>query len=305
MKKLLSLVVLIILAFSAFAPAVVAQDTVSAACTGVSLTDSAVPASVSGDFLAGETITVNFAGLGDFTVNINGVDELVGAVDGASFVYVFPDDGTYTINITVVNGDATSLVSASCTGAEVTAPAGPPYTICHFPPGNPENAHTITVGSENAMQTHVDKHGDTLGACPDAIDTKIENVDLNIFIFVEPLDGVIKVYSDCDDETCHEETIIDLVALIDFSLVVDEEGNFIEVEESILFGEETEEGTSVVIYYLHPNPDDLTQGVFQINIYVNGVLVDDDVLLFINAEGIIVEWTDHSVWDLEDEGSDD
>ncbi|MCE9669205.1 hypothetical protein LY474_15445 [Myxococcus stipitatus] len=36
-------------------------------------------------------------------------------------------------------------------------------TLCHIPPGNPANAHTITVGAP-ALKAHV-KHGDTLGAC--------------------------------------------------------------------------------------------------------------------------------------------
>jgi hypothetical protein len=35
--------------------------------------------------------------------------------------------------------------------------------ICHFPPGNPENAHTICIG-EPAVDTHLG-HGDTLGGC--------------------------------------------------------------------------------------------------------------------------------------------
>ncbi len=35
--------------------------------------------------------------------------------------------------------------------------------ICHTPPGNPANQHTITVGS-HAMRAHLD-HGDTLGPC--------------------------------------------------------------------------------------------------------------------------------------------
>ncbi|WP_426733580.1 hypothetical protein [Myxococcus faecalis] len=42
-------------------------------------------------------------------------------------------------------------------------------TLCHIPPGNPDNAHSITVGLA-AVKAHV-KHGDTLGACdsePDA-----------------------------------------------------------------------------------------------------------------------------------------
>ncbi|NTX50552.1 hypothetical protein [Myxococcus sp. CA039A] len=41
--------------------------------------------------------------------------------------------------------------------------------ICHIPPGNPDNAHTISVGAP-ALTAHL-KHGDTLGACdsePDA-----------------------------------------------------------------------------------------------------------------------------------------
>ena len=35
--------------------------------------------------------------------------------------------------------------------------------VCHIPPGNPDNAHTITI-SENAVSAHLD-HGDFLGAC--------------------------------------------------------------------------------------------------------------------------------------------
>lgn len=35
--------------------------------------------------------------------------------------------------------------------------------VCHIPPGNPENVHTITI-SENALEVHLD-HGDHIGAC--------------------------------------------------------------------------------------------------------------------------------------------
>lgn len=37
-------------------------------------------------------------------------------------------------------------------------------TICHFPPGNPGNAQTITVGAP-AVAAHVAEHGDTIGPC--------------------------------------------------------------------------------------------------------------------------------------------
>jgi hypothetical protein len=36
--------------------------------------------------------------------------------------------------------------------------------VCHIPPGNPANAHTICVGKP-AVEPHVANHGDTLGAC--------------------------------------------------------------------------------------------------------------------------------------------
>jgi len=38
--------------------------------------------------------------------------------------------------------------------------------ICHIPPGNPSNAHTIRVG-HHAAEKHQIKHGDTLGPCPE------------------------------------------------------------------------------------------------------------------------------------------
>ena len=38
-------------------------------------------------------------------------------------------------------------------------------TICHVPPGNPDNAKTITVG-ESAIDAHL-AHGDNVGACDD------------------------------------------------------------------------------------------------------------------------------------------
>ena len=36
--------------------------------------------------------------------------------------------------------------------------------ICHVPPGNPDNEHTITVG-EPAVDAHVENHDDTMGPC--------------------------------------------------------------------------------------------------------------------------------------------
>jgi len=47
-------------------------------------------------------------------------------------------------------------------------------TICHIPPGNPDNAHTITVG-EPAVLTHMTKHGDTIGPCSNSSQNEKSN----------------------------------------------------------------------------------------------------------------------------------
>jgi len=48
-------------------------------------------------------------------------------------------------------------------GGQMTCRPGK-VLVCHIPPGNPANAHTICVG-EPAADPHVQLHGDTLGAC--------------------------------------------------------------------------------------------------------------------------------------------
>lgn len=55
---------------------------------------------------------------------------------------------------------ATLLVAVLAFGAPAYAAK---VQICHVPPGNPANFHTITV-SENALQAHLG-HGDLLGSC--------------------------------------------------------------------------------------------------------------------------------------------
>jgi hypothetical protein len=47
--------------------------------------------------------------------------------------------------------------------AVVSADSQGKVDICHIPPGNPDNAHTINV-SVNAIPAHL-AHGDRLGSC--------------------------------------------------------------------------------------------------------------------------------------------
>lgn len=56
-----------------------------------------------------------------------------------------------------------------------SAGPAPKVDICHVPPGNPENYHTITVSS-NALPAHL-AHGDLGGACNDLCATLCDDLD--------------------------------------------------------------------------------------------------------------------------------
>jgi len=49
-------------------------------------------------------------------------------------------------------------------------------TICHIPPGNVENAHTITVGN-SALRAHL-AHNDVIGSCDDADLSGINDINI-------------------------------------------------------------------------------------------------------------------------------
>lgn len=57
---------------------------------------------------------------------------------------------------------ATIAATAVVTGVVLFAAPAPKLTICHIPPGNPANAHAITVSQNSTqIQSHI-SHGDCL-----------------------------------------------------------------------------------------------------------------------------------------------
>ena len=64
--------------------------------------------------------------------------------------------GTGAVAAHLAHGDSLDLTRCQDDGAKVE--------ICHVPPDNPDNAHTISVGSEDAVADHLG-HGDTEGPC--------------------------------------------------------------------------------------------------------------------------------------------
>jgi hypothetical protein len=49
---------------------------------------------------------------------------------------------------------------------QYVCPSPKKVLVCHIPPGNPDNAHTICV-SEHAVEAHQTHHADPIGACDD------------------------------------------------------------------------------------------------------------------------------------------
>ena len=71
------------------------------------------------------------------------------------------DQGDALAGASGVGKDEGEEADADAPRAEDEANEG--VTLCHIPPGNPDNAHTLTVGAP-AVNAHL-RHGDRLGAC--------------------------------------------------------------------------------------------------------------------------------------------
>jgi len=73
----------------------------------------------------------------------------------------------YTLNVRLSLAVLAFFAITASVHNSSSADNGPQVTICHCPPGNPQNNQTMTVGL-NAAQMHL-AHGDIPGPCPTVI----------------------------------------------------------------------------------------------------------------------------------------
>ena len=90
--------------------------------------------------------------------------------------------------------------------------------ICHTPPGNPENAHTLCVNA-NSLAAHL-AHGDVCGPCSD--DKSLAHVDSRVQIIPNPSHGIFQL--SFDESTTKASTtsisIYDMVGKLVYSETV-------------------------------------------------------------------------------------
>lgn len=118
--------------------------------------------------------------------------------------------------------------------------AGKKIEICHIPPGNPDNAHTLSI-SVNALRAHL-AHDDYVDECESDDET---NDQEELEIDVEFEDGVAKIFVKMGDEELEfelEETDRELIIQYiadNTDLTIDE------IESYIEFEEETDDGQTI------------------------------------------------------------
>ena len=117
--------------------------------------------------------------------------------------------------------------------------------ICHVPPGNPDNAHTLSI-SVNAMRAHL-AHGDYMDECTENGDDET-NDKQEIEIKVEIEDGIAKIEVKIGDEELEfelEETDRELIIQYiadNTDLTIEEIETYIEFEE-----DENDEGQTIIV----------------------------------------------------------
>lgn len=240
------------------------------------------------EFYAGEVIILKAEGSGEeYTLTESGAAAESPVLMGETQIFELPADDTYQFGVAVEGTtDDTTLVTLTCAtpleyiiiiDPDIDPDENGNVTLCHYPPGNPGAAHTITVGLP-AVYAHLG-HGDELGECPDDVESRYDNYEDEFATFVNELEGLIEIWGACVEDQCF------LVLVIDLNNLVAEE------DWSIEFDSEYEHAPYAVVYFLEPSHLNPNIYVFQVNIYSEwNELLDDTLLIFTDADGNVLGW---------------
>ena len=107
-------------------------------------------------------ITIYGTGNGAYTLGVDGIFENGMYSDVEQSNIVIGEVKTYNFRFT--SGDVRNIDLATTPNTPTDSPmSNNKKTICHIPPGNPNNAHTLSIASA-AWGAH-QKHGDYQGEC--------------------------------------------------------------------------------------------------------------------------------------------
>ncbi len=126
----------------------------------------------------GSTVTTNSVNVSASITNVADVSDIQATVNNTTVVGSF-SNGNYSFTANLVDGANVISISAQTDcGSDaqtvtvnanlvVTPPVDPMITICHTPPGNPNNKQTLTI-PQSAWAAH-EAHGDVLGECVEVV----------------------------------------------------------------------------------------------------------------------------------------
>ena len=101
--------------------------------------------------------------------------------------------------ITLLGVGLASIAAFLLVGTSSALAAKVKVEVCHFPPGNPDNFHTITI-SENALPAHL-AHGDAPGSCDAVCGDLCDDGDKCTVDDCDPAGGCVEPHPpvNCDD----------------------------------------------------------------------------------------------------------